>query len=147
MFSLLLNIYAKWHPEMFNPYLHGSPGAEELEGSVEEDRDWGGKAPSLQFRLWLCGGSLSNTSPGLWLQAQAETHAAIVHTHKPMRSSMRTGHIRGKSRNVWCGVGRRQRDKAEVGSREKDKEKEIMLYILYIMLVKLWRGSKSTKLK
>lgn len=26
MFSLLLNIYAKWHPEMFNPYLRGSPG-------------------------------------------------------------------------------------------------------------------------
>ena len=39
MFSLLLNIYAKWHPEMFNPYLHGSPGAERLEGRSDEATD------------------------------------------------------------------------------------------------------------
>lgn len=63
MFSLLLNIYAKWHPEMFNPYLHGSLGAEGLEGSGEEARDCKESAiaavpivPPWQFvvkhRLW-----------------------------------------------------------------------------------------------
>ena len=38
MFSLLLNIYAKWHPEMFNPYLHGCPG-----GCGAGGKWWGGQ--------------------------------------------------------------------------------------------------------
>lgn len=52
MFSLLLNIYAKWHPEMFNPYLRGSPrGLRGWRGGGGEATDRGGEVRRLQFQL------------------------------------------------------------------------------------------------
>lgn len=57
MFSLLLNIYAKWHPEMFNPYLRSSPGAQGLEGERWRGQGLGWESaiaavpPMLQWRF------------------------------------------------------------------------------------------------
>lgn len=51
MFSLLLNIYAKWHPEMFNPYLPKSPGDDEAEAEGRED--WGAEVESATAAVLL----------------------------------------------------------------------------------------------
>lgn len=119
MFSLLLNIYAKWHPEMFNPYLHGSPGTQGLEGSREEARDQSRKVPSLQspppdspasavFCFRVAGLAIGfgprekNMPPLLQKVCTRATHAVYIPTAAP-----RDFHKGRKIREVVRGAGLR----------------------------------------
>lgn len=109
MFSLLLNIYAKWHPEMFNPYLHGSPEGCGVEGhgtevgkcrrcsSTRSSAVVGCKTPALAF-----GFRPRERNMTLLLLEEVCTLASILYALSSPEGIRHTG---WESREVLWGVG------------------------------------------
>lgn len=133
MFSLLLNIYAKWHPEMFNPYLQRIP------------RDWGewrggqglrwesAIAAVLPVPPWWfvvkhqCWPLASGPGRETWLYCCLKKCApsqAYIYVLSGTKGIRRTG---WKSRKVLWGVGfswEQQDKKQKWGGRQGNTQKE-----------------------
>lgn len=75
MFSLLLNIYAKWDLEIFSPYLHGSLGTKVAEG------EWRGGREARKCHR--CSSTCCKTQVlAFGLQPREEVHAFIATGNK-----------------------------------------------------------------